>query len=425
MKKLIRKKKNITDISRFYEKEFFEDLNLLNCERPSIVLRVTQHIPEIIQFIQKLVSEGRAYSAKSGSVYFRTQDFKIKSFFVLPEEINADAKENEEKEHAFDFVLWKGRKTEKEPSWKSPWGHGRPGWHIECSTLANIAFGEHLDFHSGGKDLMFPHHHNEMTQCCAYHDSEKWASFWLHTGHLHLSGNEKMSKSLKNTVSIRDLLKKYSSNQFRLFSLLSPYRNDIEFSDERMQKPVNLLNSFQSFLKLCTTYCNEEIPMVRLNIDETLVYEKLAQSQKNINIALCDDFNTCQVIEELSELMNLVNKSIQESNKNIQENGNDMNRHYGCVMSVANCVKSTLEMFGLELNKQSNELVSESINVKELIDSSLEFRKRIRVLAMNKEIPNDIKKSIFEACDQLRDDFSSQNIEFKDMKGETIWQLKE
>lgn len=425
IKKASQENKPFTEISRFYEKEFFEDLSLLNCDKPSIVLRVTEHIPEIIQFIQKLIDKGQAYSTESGSVYFRTRQFKIKSFFVLPEEINADAKENEEKEHAFDFVLWKGRKEELEPSWKSPWGMGRPGWHIECSTLANIAFGNNLDFHSGGRDLIFPHHHNEMTQCCAYHESEKWASFWLHTGHLHLSGNEKMSKSLKNTVSIRDLLNKYTSNQFRLFCLLSPYRNDIEFSHERMQKPINLLNSFQSFLKLCKTYCNKEIPMMKLNIDETMVYEKLDQSQRNIHLALCDDFNTCQAIEELSQLMNLINKSFQKTTSQNGSTEDDLNRHYGCVMSVANCVKTTLEMFGLVLDQQSNKGVSESVNVNDLIESSLRFRKNIRKLAMTKEIPKDIKNSIFEACDQLRDDLKSQNIEFKDMKSDTIWQIKE
>jgi len=121
--------------------------------------------------------------------------------------------------------LWKARKEETEPSWPSPWGNGRPGWHIECSTLASIGFGKDLDFHSGGKDLVFPHHHNELTQCCAYYSKNQWSSFWLHSGHLHLKNDVKMSKSLSNTISIREFLKSYNSNQFRYFCLLSPYRN--------------------------------------------------------------------------------------------------------------------------------------------------------------------------------------------------------
>jgi cysteinyl-tRNA synthetase len=120
--------------------------------------------------------------------------------------------------------LWKATKNPQEPFWASKYGNGRPGWHIECSTLANIVFGRDLDFHSGGKDLMFPHHENEMIQCCAYHGIENWSSFWLHTGHLHLKGDVKMSKSLKNTISIKDILKSYKSDEFRMFCLLSHYR---------------------------------------------------------------------------------------------------------------------------------------------------------------------------------------------------------
>lgn len=134
-------------------------------------------------------------------------------------------KENREKQNQADFALWKAKKEDKEPFWASPWGEGRPGWHIECSTLATIGFGDEIDFHSGGKDLIFPHHHNELVQCCAYFNTPSWSSFWLHSGHLHLKNDVKMSKSLFNTISIREFLKSYNSNQFRLFCLLSPYRN--------------------------------------------------------------------------------------------------------------------------------------------------------------------------------------------------------
>ena len=144
--------------------------------------------------------------------------------------------ENKEKRHPFDFALWKARKEANEPSWPSPWSDGRPGWHIECSTLATLAFGQHLDIHSGGKDLIFPHHHNEMIQCCAYFGASKWASLWLHTGHLHLKNDAKMSKSLSNTVSIRDFLQKYTHTQFRFFCLLSPYRNGKLFLNANEKK---------------------------------------------------------------------------------------------------------------------------------------------------------------------------------------------
>ena len=135
--------------------------------------------------------------------------------------------EVKEKRCQNDFTLWKAKKFEQEPGWSNPFSSipGRPGWHIECSTLANIAFGNHLDIHSGGKDLIFPHHENELIQCCAYHNLNNWTQLWIHYGHLHLKDDVKMSKSLKNTITIGDVLKSYSSNEFRLFCLLSHYRN--------------------------------------------------------------------------------------------------------------------------------------------------------------------------------------------------------
>lgn len=210
-----------------------DDLRLLNCERPSIVLRVTEHIAEIVHFIERLVASQHAYPVASGSVYFDTQSLKSARTFFVPVEScestsssSVDSKETaREKRNPSDFALWKAQKEPNEPSWPSRWGRGRPGWHIECSTLANIAFGSTLDFHSGGRDLVFPHHHNEIVQCCAYLGTTQWATHWLHAGHLHLPESVKMSKSLSNTISIRDMLAKYSSNEFRLFCLLSHYRN--------------------------------------------------------------------------------------------------------------------------------------------------------------------------------------------------------
>jgi cysteinyl-tRNA synthetase len=218
--------KHYSEISKFYEKEFFEDLKKLNCQRPTIVLRVSEHINEIIGFIKNLVDKKLAYVTESGSVYFDSTKIETKLFISNENALIMDeyAKKVEEKMNPTDFSLWKSKKVETEPSWQSPWGPGRPGWHIECSTLATIAFGKHLDIHSGGKDLIFPHHQNELTQCCAFHSVENWSSMWLHTGHLHLKNDVKMSKSLSNTISLKDLFTKYNSNQFRMFCLISPYR---------------------------------------------------------------------------------------------------------------------------------------------------------------------------------------------------------
>lgn len=411
------------EITQYYENEFLEDLDLLNCKKPDIVLRVTQHVPEIIQFIKQLVDSKKAYSVESGSVYFNTQTFKIKSFFdQIEADTQVDSKDNKEKHHPYDFALWKSRKDPMEPSWQSPWGLGRPGWHIECSTLANIAFGRDIDFHSGGKDLVFPHHHNEMVQCCAFHNMEKWSSFWLHSGHLHLKNDVKMSKSLSNTISIREILSKYTTNDFRMFCLLSPYRNDKEYSDEKMVKSINLNTSFSSFLNFCENFVNEKLKSVKFLADENEIFQKLNETKANIHEALCDDFNTCLVIDELSDLVNFMNKKFQSNPAN--EETNTLNRHYGCIMSVHNFTKNILEIFGLEFDaeKKSNS----GIKIGPIVESSLKFRTAIRNLSLDKtsNIPKEVKMEILKHCDEFRENLNKARIEFKDHKNETFWKIK-
>ena len=307
--------------------------------------------------------------------------------------------------------MWKARKLDSEPSWTSPWGFGRPGWHIECSTLANIAFGRDLDFHSGGKDLIFPHHHNEMIQCCAFHNMNKWSSFWLHTGHLHLKNDTKMSKSLQNTISIRDMLSKYTSNHFRMFCLLSPYRNDKEYSEDKMIKPVNLFNSFLSFLNLCENFANGRLRNLRFKSDESQVYHRLENTKQKIHDALSDDFDTCLVINELSNLVNFMNKNFESCV--IGEDVNDLNRYYGCVMSVHNYTKWVLELLGLVINEDRNN--SSNLKIGDIVESSLKFRKLVRNLALdkNRNLNTDTKMELLKYCDLFRQNLDQSNIEIK------------
>ncbi|CAF0712396.1 unnamed protein product [Brachionus calyciflorus] len=419
----IQEKKNFLEITKFYENEFLEDLQLLNCKKPDLVLRVTDHVPEIVKFIQRLIDTKKAYVTQSGSVYFNTQVFKIKSFFEQIETENqVHSKDNKEKHHPFDFALWKSKKDPLEPSWESPWGLGRPGWHIECSTLANIAFGRDIDFHSGGKDLVFPHHHNEMVQCCAFHKMDKWSSFWLHTGHLHLKNDVKMSKSLQNTISIREMLDKHSANHFRMFCLLSPYRNDKEYSDEKMVKAANLTNKFSTFLSTCENFANETLKSVKFTAEESEVFQRLDLAKEKISKALADDFNTCLVIDELSEIVNFMNKNFVSKTDIVEVQ--DLNRHFGCVMGIHNYIKSILELFGMSFNQNSSE--SCGLKIEPIVDISLKFRSSIRNLALDKtnKLPKEIKMEILKYCDEFRENLNKSKIEFKDHKTETIWKIK-
>ncbi|MCL4139843.1 UNVERIFIED_CONTAM: hypothetical protein GTU68_046492, partial [Idotea baltica] len=216
----------VQTLTQKYEKEFFKDMAKLNVLPPSIAPRVTEHIPQILSFVAKIMEKGLAYDVGQGTVYFDTESYGRYGKLVKQNEkeiiqIFSDSR----KKSIRDFVLWKGAAKDDCITWDSPWGPGRPGWHIECSAMASRFFGEELDLHSGGIDLLFPHHENEEAQCCAHHTRDQWCNYWIHTGHLHIKGNTKMSKSLYNTISIQKFLEEHSANTFRLYCLFSHYRN--------------------------------------------------------------------------------------------------------------------------------------------------------------------------------------------------------
>ncbi|XP_057563003.1 probable cysteine--tRNA ligase, mitochondrial isoform X2 [Hippopotamus amphibius kiboko] len=192
-------------LANLYEEDFKQDMAALKVLPPTVHLRVTENIPQIIAFIERIIGNGHAYSTVKGNVYFDLQsrgDKYGRLVGVAPGPMGEPA--DSDKRHASDFALWKAAKP-REPSWASPWGDGRPGWHIECSTIASLVFGSRLDIHSGGIDLAFPHHENEIAQCEAFHQCQQWGNYFLHSGHLHMKGKEeKMSKSLKNYITIKN-----------------------------------------------------------------------------------------------------------------------------------------------------------------------------------------------------------------------------
>uniref|UniRef100_A0A8W7PI34 cysteine--tRNA ligase n=1 Tax=Anopheles coluzzii TaxID=1518534 RepID=A0A8W7PI34_ANOCL len=254
-------------LARRYEDEFWSDLQRLNVRAPDVKLRVTDHIPAIVRFVQTLVEKGFAYSTADGSVYFETAKYerygKLQKVIIEPES-NAS---KGQKRHQSDFALWKASKP-GEPFWTAQgFAKGRPGWHIECSTLASHLFGRTIDFHAGGLDLRFPHHENEETQSCCYHGVPDWVTHWLHTGQLHLEGQtHKMSKSLKNTVSIGELLGAYSADEFRMLCLLSHYRIAIEYGPEAMETARNVLRKFASFFSDAKAYIDGLKPATSFTI---------------------------------------------------------------------------------------------------------------------------------------------------------------
>lgn len=237
-------------LPRHFENDYNEDMRSLNILPPDCVTRVSEFVPEIIEYIETIIGNKFAY-VSNGSVYFDTESFASneKHFYakLVPEAYGDNkalaegegdlAASGEEKRNPNDFALWKNSKP-GEPSWPSPWGEGRPGWHIECSVMASALFGQQMDIHSGGIDLRFPHHDNEMAQAEAYYNTgEPWVNYFLHSGHLTISGC-KMSKSLKNFITIKEALKRNSARQLRIAFLLHSWKDTLDYSDNTMNDAI-------------------------------------------------------------------------------------------------------------------------------------------------------------------------------------------
>ncbi|XP_055599269.1 probable cysteine--tRNA ligase, mitochondrial [Uranotaenia lowii] len=390
-------------ISQQYEEEFWSDLDRLNVLRPDIKLRVTDHMTDIIGFINTLIEKGFAYKSVNESVYFRTAKYptygKLQNIPEHPKS-SGGAKEN-----TSDFALWKAAKP-KEPFWEAPFGPGRPGWHIECSSLATRLFGSRIDFHAGGLDLRFPHHENEEAQSCCYHSVSDWVTHWLHTGQLHLDGQvEKMSKSLKNTISIGELLEKFTADEFRMLCLLSHYRSSIVYGDESMAVATNTLKKFHSFMDDSRAYVSGAKKVVPLDVNQ--IQEKLEEVDSKINEYLSNDFNTANVISALGELTSSINKMINQK-------GNDLivASEVGPIQSVANYVRSKFDLLGLvSFGPSKNASTSEESHqsLEKLIESVLQIRGSIRGQAMETK-----NRQLFGLCDEIRDQLRQANVEIKD-----------
>lgn len=391
--------KNYKQLADEYETEFWEDLDKLNVIHPDIKLRVTDKIPEILQFIEKIERKGLTKRSADGSVVFNTSCYS--NYGKLHNVVIDDPTSAE-------FALWKVAK-ENEPAWSSKWGDGRPGWHIECSTLASSIFGRHLDFHAGGIDLKFPHHENEEAQSCVYHDCKNWVANWIHTGHLHLKGqSEKMSKSLKNTVSIQELLEDHTSDQFRMACLLSHYRSSIEFGPDLMGTADMFLKRLHSFDSDAEAFLSGL--KVGGFIDNEILSKQFANCKKDVDEALKNDFNTSSCIGHISELIKTTSKMIN-SNENSQPKSSF---DKALLVGVTKYVDSLFKMFGIGHHKDA--VKSSDHQIENILNSIIEVRNQIRLHA--KESKN---KELFKVCDDLRNAMKENQIEIKDHGNLSSW----
>ena len=363
-----------------------DDEKALNVSPPDIEPRATAHIKDIISIIEQLISKGFAYVAENSDVYYAVNKFQNygKLSRKNPEELLAGARIDieESKRDPRDFTLWKQAK-EGEPGWDSPWGYGRPGWHIECSAMSSCCLGETFDIHGGGSDLMFPHHENEIAQSEAA-SGKKFVHTWMHNGPVRVD-DEKMSKSLGNFFTIREVLKKYPAEVIRYFLLSSHYRSAINYSEENLQTAYGALERFYNALK--------GIETTQHNAVENSDYEK------RFHTAMDDDFNTPEAIGVLFELVREINR-VKESNARQAEQLVALLKKLGGVLGI-------LEMPAEEfLRKGSADIDAEHV------ETLIAQRKQARA---DKDWPK---------ADQIRDELAALNVVLEDKDGVTTWRIE-
>lgn len=409
------------ELARKFESEFWEDVKKLNIVRPDVVVRVTDHIPVISDFIKKILDSGKAYIVDDGSVYFDL--IKCKDNYgklaPLPTENTENTKKHVDvsfKKSEHDFAVWKSSKP-NEPSWKTNFGSGRPGWHSECSALASAVFGNQIDIHAGGIDLRFPHHENEEAISCVHHGTKQWVNYWMHTGHLHLVGQDaKMSKSLGNCVYIREM---FTQNQnvsdiFRMACAMSHYRANMEYGEDLMITAEKQLNTFNSFINNCDAYTNLIAQQAEINIHE--LNAKLNEAEVEIDLALRDDFNTSKVVKILSDLVSTTNKMLQQP-KNISTNEGLNLSDCAAISILGNFVRRHFNLLGFTANLESQENTNiDAERTASILKVLIAFRQNIRAYGLQHK-----DSELLKYCDSLRDELKIYGFEIKDRGKLSSW----
>ncbi len=389
------------EVSEKYVKEFYEDMDALYIEHPTHEPYATEHIDNIIDFVKKLIDKNNAYEI-DGDVYFAVDSFpqygKLSGRKLEDMEAGARVDIDQRKKNPFDFALWKSAKP-GEPSWKSPWGMGRPGWHIECSAMSSKFLGESFDIHGGGKDLIFPHHENEIAQSEAAFEKQ-FATYWVHNGFVNID-QEKMSKSLGNFMLIRDVLKSYHPEAIRLFLLSNHYRSPIDFSEKSMDEATTGLDKIYAALDRlgnCPFPENGTLP------EETGgFWEKFCE-------AMNDDFNTAKGIGVLFE-------TIRHTNRVLDENNSDSDR-FRQLPSVKKEIEKIGNILGILLENPHQYFKNKKSSA---MDQASVQSDRIEEMIQERESARTAKN--WEKADKIRKELEEMNIILEDRPEGTVWKI--
>ena len=375
-----------------YINEYYTDADALNIERATYNPRATEYIQDIVEFVSKLIEKGYAYEV-DGDVYFHTKKFsqygKLSGQNLDDLQAGARINVDERKKDAMDFAIWKAQKP-GEPAWESPWGMGRPGWHIECSCMVKKLLGDTIDIHAGGMDLSFPHHENELAQSEAL-TGKPFANYWLHSAYINVN-NQKMSKSLNNFFTAREVLEEYDAEVIRFFMMSAHYRIQINFSKELLESAKSSLD------RLYNTVSNlenlmDEVTKEKMDEKETKYILSLDEYRQKYISKMDDDFNTADAITVLFELAKSTNISITiDSSKEVIAKALEIIRELGKPLGILQ--KST------------------KLSLEEEIESLIQERQNAR------------KNKDFALSDKIRDELKERGIVLEDTPQGVRWRLE-
>ncbi|XP_015281381.1 PREDICTED: cysteine--tRNA ligase, cytoplasmic, partial [Gekko japonicus] len=423
-----------SNLPKFWEEEYHKDMAALNVLPADVLTRVSEYVPEIVDFVQRIVDNGYGY-VSNGSVYFDTMKFdtseKHSYAKLVPEavgdqkalqegegDLSISADRLSEKRSPSDFALWKSSKP-GEPSWDSPWGKGRPGWHIECSAMAGSILGESMDIHGGGFDLRFPHHDNELAQSEAYFENDNWVRYFLHTGHLTIAGC-KMSKSLKNFITIKDALKKHTARQLRLAFLMHSWKDTLDYSNNTMESAIQyekFMNEFFLNVKdILRAPADVTGQCEKWDTQEIALNKSFFDKKAAVHEALCDNIDTRTVLEEMRSLVSQCNSYIagkkstrQMPNRMLLEN---ISIYLTQMFKIFGAIEGDEANIGFPVGGNGQTLNLES-TVMPYLHILSEFREGIRQIAKDKKVPE-----VLQLCDSLRDDVLPEHgVRFEDHEG--------
>jgi cysteinyl-tRNA synthetase len=389
-------------VAERFIKEFYEDMDALNVERATIEPKATEHITQIIQFIEQLIEGEFAYRVE-GDVYFSVEKFeeygKLSGRKLDEMEAGARIDINERKNNPFDFVLWKSAKP-GEPFWESPWGMGRPGWHIECSVMSSEYLGVTFDIHGGGKDLCFPHHENEIAQSESI-SGEPFVKYWIHNGFVNIN-QEKMSKSLGNFLMIKDVLKTYHPESVRLFLLSNHYRSPIDFTEKAMDEARKGLDKMYALF----ARVEEKIGSVsEQNIKHGDCWQQFCE-------AMDDDFNSARGIGIIFDTVRKVNRMLdQYENSDSDQIKQTIQSGLADIRRTGNILGILLEKPAVYFDKQQTQVLEQKSVDPTMIAKMVEERNAAR------------KAKNWKKADQVRNQLADMDVILEDRAEGTVWKI--